>query len=235
MKILALTQTTRNQKIQQNQGISPVNQTPKYDSVSFGIGLPPKAMEKLQLLKDLEIMRVKLLKLLTEGGTDDAVGNFLKEADELGTKSPDFVKEFVLSKDDKGNSLCQLALEKGQHAIASDFVWSASRIYDESVQRAFVLSKNQNGDALFDTILKNHGNWTSMLFAFLETAAKVAPHEVLQREFPEVLTKKTNFSMVNFRIATNRGITKEEKLAFLRKYNHNGSNDVYIEEVGNMK
>lgn len=238
MKILAITQKTNNQRFQQNQGISPLNQTPKYDSVSFGIRKPKLNLLEPELQEKLRLLRTKFLGLLRTGSGEAAVYKFSQDAYKADRKSTDLLKALVLSEDAQGNSFCKLALDKGQPSLAECMV-DLAKCLDEHSQQYFVLSANQKGDSLMKTVLEKSGTheyFEHMAIHFLEFAAQVAPRFVIKQEIPEVLSKRGDFSAVSRAIANNsRELTKSKRLAFLEKYNQDGVNDRLIAWVNRQR
>lgn len=238
MRIFAITQKINSQRFQQNQNVTTINQAPKYDSVSFGLR-KPNLRPLVPILQDkLELFRTRFMELLREGG-EEAVYNFSEAAHKVDQKSRDFLTALVLSEDAQGNSFCKLALDQGRPALAECMVDFARGITDKHSQQYFVLSTNQKGHSLMQTVLEKAGtneDFEHMAINFLDIAALVAPRSVINQKIPEALLKRGDFSIISKTIASNSGeLTKPKRLAFLEKYNRNGVNDQLITWIKDQK
>ena len=146
MKIFAITQNSNNQRFQQTQNSTVITQTPKYDSISFGLRKPNLRPLEPKLQGKLEFFRGEFLRLL-DNGEEEAIYNFADNVHKVDQNSRAFLNALVLSEDAEGNSFFKLALNKGKPYLAECMIDFARGIIDKHSQQYFVLSTNKKGDS----------------------------------------------------------------------------------------
>jgi len=225
MKILAITSKINNkpfenQSFQQNQRVTSVNQTPKYDTVSFGMAkLAPSALDNLNLLNEVRAASKEFIGHLTcdAGEKTSKAIDFLEG---LKSKSNGFKNEFALLQDTDGNSQFNVALYHNQPETAKSFLEFVKGLGKET-QEKFAVLQNTDGNSQFNYAL--YQNQPETAKSFLEFAVDVAPKEVLKYEIPEAITTGESFMPIAIKMAGSEQLSKAETLEFLTKYNSNGN------------
>lgn len=167
MRILAINQKINNSKqqlLQQNQGISLINQAPKYDSTSFGMAkMPAGVLDHTARLAELEAFYASFRELISEG--DEVPATFFQE---LRRKSPDFQKAFVLKHDDELDTPFSQAL---WHYVPD----TATRILnivkglDPQTKSTFALWRNSGGHSHMKVArMNNKPEIAESFFSFVE-------------------------------------------------------------------
>lgn len=132
MKILAITQRPNNQRFQQTQNVTTINQAPKYDSVSFGMA---KLHDDGLIRIVREILSREFVRYLITGDNSNAmkVIESLKTKQSSATLQKAFVELTDFTDGITSSSHFGLALEWKQPDVALEVLKLASEVSPKTV------------------------------------------------------------------------------------------------------
>lgn len=143
----------------------------------------------------------------------------------IKTQDKDTQKAFALALDHCKDTQFNVALfnKHPEAAIAFlDFV----RTQDKDTQKEFAISVNHDKHTQFHYAI--HKKHPEAAIAFLEFAAEVAPEEVIKWHMTQKIQEIPQFNNIIIQIASNKSLTKQEKMDFLNKCH-------YVKDIERIK